>query len=71
MHAVSAIDIEMHLLIEAIYLRYSYDFRNYSSVSQKRRLQYAVQQMKCGTISELQARVVARLPIPSWNCCST
>jgi chemotaxis protein methyltransferase CheR len=58
MHPVSAIDIEMHLLIEAIYLRYSYDFRNYSSVSQKRRLQYAVQQMKCGTISELQARVL-------------
>lgn len=27
MHPVSAIDIEMHLLIEAIYLRYSYDFR--------------------------------------------
>ena len=58
MHRASTTDIEMHLLIEAIYLRYSYDFRNYSGVSQKRRLLYAVQQMKYDSISALQERVL-------------
>ena len=50
--------IELRLLMEAIYLKYSYDFRDYSGASQKRRIQYAQQQMGCETISELQAQVL-------------
>ncbi len=50
--------IELRLLMEAIYLKYSYDFRDYSGASQKRRIQYALQQMGCETISELQAQVL-------------
>lgn len=52
------VDIELRLLIEAIYLKYSYDFREYSGASIKRRVQHALRQFECSTISELQARVL-------------
>ncbi len=51
-------DIELKLLIEAIYLRYSYDFRDYSEASLKRRVQLAVSQLGCAGISELQRRIL-------------
>jgi len=51
-------DIEIKLLIEAIYLKYSYDFRNYSGASVKRRILHAVKQLKYNSISELQMRVL-------------
>ena len=50
--------IELRLLIEAIYLKYSYDFRDYSGASQKRRVHHALHQMDCASISELQSRVL-------------
>ncbi|SHH28858.1 protein-glutamate O-methyltransferase CheR [Massilia sp. CF038] len=50
--------IELRMLMEAIYLKYSYDFRDYSGASQKRRVLHALHQMDCATISELQARVL-------------
>ncbi|MET3718092.1 chemotaxis protein methyltransferase CheR [Pseudomonas sp. PvP001] len=52
------IDIEIRLLIEAIYLTYSYDFRDYSGASVKRRILHALRQMECGSVSSLQARVL-------------
>ena len=51
-------DIELRLLIEAIYLKYSYDFRDYSGASVKRRVHHAMRQFECSTISALQARVL-------------
>ncbi|KIH83345.1 Chemotaxis protein methyltransferase CheR [Pseudomonas batumici] len=51
-------DIELRLLIEAIYLKYSYDFRDYSGASIKRRVQHALTQLDCATISALQERVL-------------
>lgn len=50
--------IELKLLIEAIYLRYSYDFRDYSSASLKRRVLLALKQMECDSISALQGRIL-------------
>ena len=50
--------IELRLLMEAIYLKYSYDFRDYAGASQKRRVHHAMHQMDCASISELQARVL-------------
>lgn len=50
--------IELKLLIEAIYLRYSYDFRDYSSASLKRRVLLALKQMHCENISQLQRRIL-------------
>lgn len=51
-------DIEIRLLIEAIYLKYSYDFRDYSGASIKRRVLHALRQLECATISALQERVL-------------
>ena len=53
-----SIAIELELLMEAIFQKYSYDFRNYSGASQKRRVLHALQQMECPGISQLQARVL-------------
>lgn len=47
-------DIEIRLLLEAIYLRYHYDFRNYAPASLKRRLTQARQQLGFPTFSALQ-----------------
>ncbi|WP_213880515.1 protein-glutamate O-methyltransferase CheR [Pseudomonas sp. dw_358] len=58
MQRTSDVDIEIRLLIEAIYLKYSYDFRDYSGASVKRRVLHAVSQFECQTISALQERVL-------------
>jgi chemotaxis protein methyltransferase CheR len=51
-------EIELRLLIEAIYLKYSYDFRDYSGASIKRRVNHALSQFECSTISALQEKVL-------------
>ncbi len=52
------IDIELRMLVEAVYLKYNYDFRDYTGASQKRRVLVAMREMECATVSELQARVL-------------
>jgi len=47
-------DIEIRLLLEALFLRYHYDFRNYAMASIKRRLKQAREQMGFSTFSALQ-----------------
>ncbi len=54
----SSEDIEIRLLLDAIYLRYHYDFRSYSPASLKRRLASARIQMQCETLSALQDKVL-------------
>ncbi|UXY15368.1 protein-glutamate O-methyltransferase CheR [Chitiniphilus purpureus] len=51
-------DLEMRLLIEGIYLKYNYDFRNYSPASLKRRVAHAMSQLECATVSALQDKVL-------------
>lgn len=51
-------DIEQHLLIDAIYHRYHYDFRGYAQASLKRRLASAMLRFDCKTLSQLQDRVL-------------
>src|ERR1700744_1839423 len=51
-------DIELRLLLEAIYLKYHYDFRHYSMASIKRRLQQARERFSCASFSELQDKVL-------------
>jgi chemotaxis protein methyltransferase CheR len=53
-----AFDIELQLLIEAIYLRYHYDFRGYAHASLKRRMVAALARFNCKTLSQLQDRVL-------------
>ncbi len=50
--------IELRLLVEAIYQKYHYDFRDYSSASIKRRLVQARERLGCATFSALQERVL-------------
>ena len=47
-------DIEIRLLLEALYQRYHYDFRNYALASIKRRLRQACEQLGVPTLSALQ-----------------
>ena len=51
-------DIDLRLLMEAIYLKYSYDFRDYTGASQKRRVTFALTQLGLPTVSALQEQVL-------------
>ena len=51
-------DIEQRLLLDAIYHRYHYDFREYAQASLKRRLRTALGEFDCRTLSQLQDRVL-------------
>jgi chemotaxis protein methyltransferase CheR len=51
-------DIELPLLLEAIHLKYSYDFRRYAISSLKRRLEQAMDHFGCRSLSALQERVL-------------
>jgi chemotaxis protein methyltransferase CheR len=51
-------DIELKMLVEAVYLKYNYDFRDYTGASQKRRVLVAMREMDCASVSSLQAKVM-------------
>ena len=51
-------DIEFHLLVEAIYHLYHYDFRGYAAASLRRRMKTAMVRLHCETLSQLQDRVM-------------
>src|ERR1700712_4490445 len=56
--SVSDVDIELKLLVDAIYLKYHYDFRGYAQASLKRRLTAAMIRFDCKTMSQLQDKVL-------------
>ncbi|WP_438479559.1 CheR family methyltransferase [Oleiharenicola lentus] len=51
-------EIELQLLLEALYQQYHYDFRGYSMASVKRRVTQALTHFKCANISALQAKLL-------------
>jgi chemotaxis protein methyltransferase CheR len=51
-------DLEVRLLLEAIFDRYHYDFRSYAMASLKRRLSQACDSLQVATLSGLQERVL-------------
>lgn len=51
-------DIELKLLLEALFNKYHYDFRGYSIASIKRRLSLARDHFKCTSYSQLQDKVL-------------
>ncbi|HMN46521.1 MAG TPA: protein-glutamate O-methyltransferase CheR [Povalibacter sp.] len=51
-------DLEIRLLLEAIYQRYHYDFRQYAIASVRRRLLQALSGLHCDSISGLQERIL-------------
>jgi chemotaxis protein methyltransferase CheR len=54
----SVADIEIRLLVEAVYLRWGHDFRDYAPASLKRRVLQAQQRMGVPSVSALQERVL-------------
>jgi chemotaxis protein methyltransferase CheR len=54
----TAFDIELPLLLEAVYRKYHYDFRGYAVASLKRRLTQAMERFDCETLTQLQDRVL-------------
>jgi chemotaxis protein methyltransferase CheR len=51
-------DLEIQLLLEALYQRYHYDFRNYAQASIKRRLKQAREQLGFRNFSALQENLL-------------
>ena len=58
MSASHVAEIELKLLVEAIFLRYGHDFRDYSPASLKRRVLHAQEQMDQPTLSAMQERIL-------------
>lgn len=52
------LDLEIRLLLEAVYLRYHYDFRNYATASLRRRMTQAMTRFGCARVSDLQHRIL-------------
>jgi chemotaxis protein methyltransferase CheR len=51
-------DLEIRVLLEALYLRYQHDFRDYAVTSLRRRVQQAMQHFGCDTVAALQHRLL-------------
>ncbi len=50
--------IEFDLILQAIYQKYGFDFRNYSKASIRRRIRYRLNQSNLKTISEMQHKLL-------------
>ena len=57
-HAAKTEELELQLLLEALYQRYHYDFRSYSMASIKRRLEQALLHFKVPSLSALQEKLL-------------
>lgn len=51
-------DIEIQLLLEAIFLKYGYDFRNYSQAHLKRRIMGRLSRSSLVSVSEMQHKIL-------------
>lgn len=51
-------DIELDLLLQAVNMKYGYDFRNYSKAHLRRRIHQRLKLSKLNTVSELQGKVL-------------
>lgn len=51
-------DLEIDLLLEAIYARWQHDFRSYARASLRRRIEQALTALDCPSVSMLQHRVL-------------
>jgi len=51
-------DIEVKLMLEAVYLRYQHDFRDYAVTSLRRRMRQAMDRFGCERLAHLQDRVL-------------
>jgi chemotaxis protein methyltransferase CheR len=56
--AQALFDVELRLLLEAVYLRYQYDFRHYAPSSLRRRVRQGMVQLGFERVADLQDRVL-------------
>jgi chemotaxis protein methyltransferase CheR len=54
----SDFEIELELLLEAVYSKYQHDFRHYAHASLRRRVQQAMERFGVETVSQLQDRLL-------------
>ncbi len=54
MNEAELFDLELRLLLEAIYRRYHYDFRQYALSSLRRRVRHAMTRFDCEHVADLQ-----------------
>lgn len=50
--------LEVELLVQAVYARFQYDFRQYSRSSLRRRLEQALMRFECESITKLQEKII-------------
>lgn len=55
---MSAFELELDLLLEALYRKYHQDFRGYSRAALRRRVQHALGRFDCSSVSQLQHRAL-------------
>lgn len=58
MHDEQLFDLEIRLLLEAVYQRWQHDFRDYAISSLRRRMRQAMTHFRCDSLSALQGRVL-------------
>ncbi|WP_184428981.1 MULTISPECIES: CheR family methyltransferase [Xanthomonas] len=58
MNAVELFDLELRVLLEAVYQRYHYDFRDYAVSSLRRRMRHAMARLECARVADLQHRLL-------------
>jgi len=58
MNEQALFDLELKVLLEALYQRYHYDFRSYAVSSLRRRIRQAMQRYECGRLADLQHRLL-------------
>ncbi|MEP6938851.1 MAG: protein-glutamate O-methyltransferase CheR [Rudaea sp.] len=55
---MSDFELELKLLVDAIYVKFHYDFRGYAQASLRRRIAAALLRFHCATVSQLQDRLL-------------
>ena len=58
MNPAELFDLELGVLLEAIYRRYHYDFRDYTVSSLRRRVRQAMDRFHCSSVAALQHRLM-------------
>ncbi|WP_186308981.1 CheR family methyltransferase [Stenotrophomonas rhizophila] len=58
MNEAELFDLELRLLLEAVYQRYHYDFRDYALASLRRRMRHAMARFECDSMGALQHRLL-------------
>ncbi|MBD4885214.1 protein-glutamate O-methyltransferase CheR [Xanthomonas citri pv. citri] len=58
MNPVELFDLELRVLLEAVFQRYHYDFRDYAVSSLRRRMRHAMARFDCARVADLQHRLL-------------